>query len=205
MTAPNLTSVGHESPGPELGQRFIRDADVVECAVDGERGQVFGHVEGLGHVCGVEDEVECEGPVFGPVFVRRGDEFFGAEGEGVGFFGRRVRDGIGFGAEGTGPEEPEVPESAAGVEEIVSWKKHVYGKGLRGMDIHSDYGDSFSGADPGAEEWTPGCEAGAHHWGCGAGGDVLGDGEGEVFVGSDVTGVATLSDCAIWVRGVVRV
>lgn len=67
----------------------------------------------MGHVGCVEDEVECEGPCFGPVGVGGADEFFGAEGEGVGFFGGAVGYGVGFGAEGGGPEEAEVAEAAA--------------------------------------------------------------------------------------------
>lgn len=57
----------------------------------------------MGHVGCVEDEVECEGPWFGPVVVGGADEFFGAEGERVVFFRGAVGDGIGFGAEGGGP------------------------------------------------------------------------------------------------------
>lgn len=60
------------------------------------------------HVGCVEDEVECEGPCFGPVFVAGADELFGAEGEGVLLFRGAVGDGVGFGAESGGPEEPEV-------------------------------------------------------------------------------------------------
>lgn len=62
----------------------------------------------MGHVGCVEDEIKGEGPCLGPVFIGGADEFFGAEGEGVVLFRRAVGDGVGFGAEGGGPEEAEV-------------------------------------------------------------------------------------------------
>ena len=85
----------------------------MEGAVDGEGAHEFREVEFVRHVCGVEDEVEGEGPFLIPVFVFRADEFFGAELQGVVFLVGCVRDGVGFGAEGIGPEETEVAETAA--------------------------------------------------------------------------------------------
>ena len=71
----------------------------------------------MGHVGGVEDEVEFEGVGFGPVFFGSEDEFFGAHFFGVGFFIGGVGEGVDFGAESGGPEDAKVAESAA-VEEI---------------------------------------------------------------------------------------
>lgn len=86
MASADIASVRSKVLGLERGQGLVGQADVVEGAVDGEGGEVVLQGKGVGHVCCVEDEVEGEGPCFGPVFVGGGDEFFGAEGEGVGFF-----------------------------------------------------------------------------------------------------------------------
>ena len=86
----------------------------MEFAIDVEGGHVFLDVEGVGHVCGVEDEVEFEGVGLGPVFLRGDDEFFGAHFFGVGFFARGVGEGVDFGAEGFGPEDAEVAKTTPG-------------------------------------------------------------------------------------------
>lgn len=104
MTPTDRGTIWREILRHDLRQGLVRQADVVEDAVDGEGAHVVGQVELVRHVRRVEDEVECEGPFFGPVFVLRADEFFGAEFEGVFFFVGRVRDGVGFGAEGAGPK-----------------------------------------------------------------------------------------------------
>ena len=114
MAAPNLTTIGSEILRHDLRQRFVGKSHVVEFAVDGEHGHHVGEIEGVGHVGGVEDEVEGESPGFVPVFVGGGDIFLGAEGEGVGFFGGRVGNGVDFGAEGGGEHDGEVAETAAG-------------------------------------------------------------------------------------------
>ena len=114
MAAPDFTSIGSEILRHDLRQRFIGKSHVVEFAVDGEHGHHVGEVEGVGHVGGVEDEVEGEGPGFVPVFVGGGDIFLGAKGESVGFFGGGVGNGVDFGAEGGGEHDGEVAETAAG-------------------------------------------------------------------------------------------
>ena len=68
----------------------------------------------MGHVGGVEDEVEFEGVGFGPVFFGGDDKVFGAHLFGVGFFAGGVGHGGDFGAESLGPHDAEVAESAAG-------------------------------------------------------------------------------------------
>jgi hypothetical protein len=65
----------------------------------------------VGHVGCVEDEVEFEGPGFGPVFVAGDDEFFGSHFFGVGFFAGAVGEGVDFGAEGFRPEDTEVAKA----------------------------------------------------------------------------------------------
>ena len=114
MASPDFSTVGSEILRHHLGEGFVGEADVVEFAVDVEGGHVFLEVEGVGHVSGVEDEVEFEGVGFEPVFRRGDDEFFGAQFFGVGFFAGGVGKGVDFGAEGFGPEDAEVPETAAG-------------------------------------------------------------------------------------------
>ena len=84
----------------------------MEGSVDGERGHIFLQVELVRHVGTVEDEVEGKGPGFGPVFGASVDEFFGAKGFGIFFFGGGVGEGIDFGAQGGGPEDAKVAETA---------------------------------------------------------------------------------------------
>ena len=96
----------------------------MEFAVDVEGGHVFLEIEGVGHVCGVEDEVEFEGVGFGPVFLGSDDEFFGAHFFGIGFFAGGVGEGVDFGAESFGPEDAEVAETAAGELVLVGvWRR----------------------------------------------------------------------------------
>ena len=83
----------------------------MELAVDIERRHVFLNVEGMGHVGGIEDEVEFEGPRLGPVLLACEDEFFGTHLLGIRFFVRAVREGVDFSAESTGPQDTEMAES----------------------------------------------------------------------------------------------
>lgn len=83
----------------ELRQRLIGKTDVVEGAVDNKCGHVFGQIECVGHVGGVEDKVKGKGPGLGPLFVLGANELFGAEGKGVVAFGGCMRDRVGFRAE----------------------------------------------------------------------------------------------------------
>lgn len=114
MAGAHLAAVDGEILGHDLGQRLIRQSDVMEFAIHVQGGHVILDVEGVGHVGGVENVVEGEGPVLVPVLGLGGDELLGAEFERVGFLARRVRDGVDLGAEGGGPEDGEVAESAAG-------------------------------------------------------------------------------------------
>ena len=90
MTCPNAAAVGHEGLRLELGQRFVGQADLVEWSIDFADGQVFGDVEGVRHVGGIEHEVEIEGEWFRPVLVLVADEVLCTELEGVVFLVRRV-------------------------------------------------------------------------------------------------------------------
>ena len=119
MASADFGAVGSEILRHHLGEGFVGKADVVEFAVDVEGGHVFLEVEGVGHVCGVEDEVEFEGVGFGPVFFGGDDEFFGAHLFGIGFFAGGVGKGVDFGAEGLGPEDTEMAETAAGEKVLV--------------------------------------------------------------------------------------
>ena len=114
MASAHFSSVGSEILRHHLRKRFVGEADVVEFAVDVEGGHVFLDVEGMGHVCGIEDEVEFEGPGLGPVFLGGDDEFFGAHLFGIGFFAGGVGKGVDLSAEGFGPEDAEVAKTAAG-------------------------------------------------------------------------------------------
>ena len=142
MASPNFRTIGSEILRHHFGEGFVGEADVVEFAVDVEGGHVFLEVEGMGHVCSVEDEVEFEGVGFVPVFFGGDDEFFGAHLFGVGFFAGGVGEGIDFGAEGFGPEDAEVAETAAGKKILVGVWRRLGG----GSYLHSKNGDLLSWA-----------------------------------------------------------
>ncbi len=84
----------------------------MELAIDVEGGHVLLDVEGVGHIGGVEDEVEFECPVFGPVFLGGDDEFLCTHLLGILFFVGGVREGVDFGSECLGPEDTKVTETA---------------------------------------------------------------------------------------------
>lgn len=122
MTGAHLAAIDGEILRHNLGQRLIRQSDVMELTVHIQGGYVILDVEGVGHVGGVEDVVEGEGPVLVPVLGLGGDELLGAEFERIGFLARGVRDGINFGTEGGGPEDGEVAESAARTACVSYWE-----------------------------------------------------------------------------------
>lgn len=78
----NGRAVGHELLCHDVDS-LVGQTDLVELAVDLQDGEVVVELELVGHVGGVEDEVEGECEGLGPVFLGGGDEVFGAELEGV--------------------------------------------------------------------------------------------------------------------------
>ncbi len=114
MASSYFASVGSEILRHHSRQGLVGKSDVVEFAIDVQGGHVFLDIEGVGHVCGVENEVEFEGVGLGPVFLRGDDEFFGAHFFGVGFFVGGVGEGVDFGAKGRGPEDSEVAKTTPG-------------------------------------------------------------------------------------------
>ena len=201
MTAANLRTVGRKILRHDLRQRLVRQSHIVELAVDRERAHVFLQVELVGHVGGVEDEVEGERPRFGPVLVFGADELFGPERERVLLLFRRVGDGVDFGAEGRGPEEAEVAESTT------TEPRLAVGTGWSGLDLHghSENGDFLAGPRVGADQRAVGCDTCAEHGRRFLGGDVVGDLEGEVLVGAYVARVASLSHRAVRIGGIVGI
>lgn len=113
MTSGNIRTIDQEKIGAHLRERLVRQTDVVEDAVDVERGDVVYHVEGVRDVCGVEDEVERVRPGLLPVGFGGDDEVLCAAFERVFFFVRRVRESVDFGAEGAGELEAEMSEATA--------------------------------------------------------------------------------------------
>lgn len=71
--------------------------------------------------------------------------------------------------------------------------------------IHPKNGNLLAGSCAEAFERTVDGEAGAHHWRGFLGWDLVGDRESEVFMGSDVTCIPALRDCAIGIWGTVRI
>lgn len=99
----HLGPVGREVLRHHLRQGLVRQADVVELAVDVEGRHVLLDVELVGHVGGVEDEVEGVGPRLGPVLVLCADELLGTEFQGVVLLVGAVREGVDLGTEGSCP------------------------------------------------------------------------------------------------------
>ena len=99
----------------------------MEFAVDVEGGHVFLDVEGVGHVGGVEDEVEFEGVLFGPVLFARDDEFLRAHLQRVVLLPGAVGESVDLGAEGFGPEDTEMTESTAGKDQSEKEKEMAIG------------------------------------------------------------------------------
>ena len=73
------------------------------------------------------------------------------------------------------------------------------------MCLHAEDGNLLAG--PGAEAFKRAvdCEAGAHHWGGLVGGDLIRDGEGEVFMSANMAGVSTLGYGSIRVRSTISI
>ena len=77
--------------------------------------------------------------------------------------------------------------------------------GIEALYLHSEDGDLFAGTGVRSYEGTPSGQTGTHHR-CGhLARNVVGDLEGEVFVGADITGVSTLGDCSVGVGGIVGI
>jgi hypothetical protein len=70
---------------------------------------------------------------------------------------------------------------------------------------HADDGDLLAGAGAQADQWAVGGEAGAHHGRGLVGGDVVGDLEGEVLVGTHVGRVTAVGEGTVIVLGAVGV
>ena len=112
VTRSNTATIRHEGLRLELRQRLIRQTDLMERSIDFADGEVLSDVELVRHIGCVEHEVESEGEVLGPVLVLVADEVLCAELEGVVFLVGRVGDDCDFGAEGVGPDDCEVAETA---------------------------------------------------------------------------------------------
>jgi len=90
VAASHLGSIGSEVLSHHGGKWLVWQTNVVELAIDVQRGHVLLDVEGVGHVCGVEDEIKFESILLGPVLLACNDEFFGAQLQGIVFLVRGV-------------------------------------------------------------------------------------------------------------------
>lgn len=113
MRGPDVAAVGHKVERLQLGQRLVRQADIVEDAVDLEDGEVGRHVELVGRVGAVDDEVQGELVGLVPLLVLGADELVRAEGEGFILLLGRVGDGVDSSAEGARPDYGEMAETAS--------------------------------------------------------------------------------------------
>ena len=84
----------------------------MESSIDSQGGHVFREIEGVRHVCGIQDKIEGECPWFCPIFVFGTNELFSAKSERVFFFLGTMRECIGFSTEGRGPKEGKMAETA---------------------------------------------------------------------------------------------
>ena len=180
-TATDFTPLLNQREDIKRWQTIFRRAYLDELPVRAEELQVFFKRHARGGD-GADDEVEGAGVVFSPVGVFVcGDEFIGAEGHGVGFFGGGARDGCyAVCAEGFGVEDAEVAEAA-----------------------DADDADFFAGAAAVVFERGVGGDAAAEHGGGFGGGDAVGDFDDEVGGGAAVVGVASVGLAAVAVFAVV--
>ena len=132
MAGPDVTPVRRKILGLDRGQCLVGEADVVEGAVDFQSREVVREVELVRRVSAVEDEVEGERDLLGPVGVVGRDEVLSAEFQRVILLVGRVREGVDFSAEGNCPEDTKVPETTAGEERKSVSRIMRLGSGLNG-------------------------------------------------------------------------
>lgn len=101
-----------EMEGAHLREWLVRETDVVERAVDVESGDVFNHVESVGDVGGVENEVEFVLPGLEPIGLGGDDEVLGATFDGVVLLVWRVGEGVDVGTESASELKTKVTETA---------------------------------------------------------------------------------------------
>ena len=109
----HVAAVGGKDLGGHGWERVVGEADHVEGAVDLEDGEVFCKVELVGGIGGVDDEVEVELPWLGPALVLGNDEVLGSHLQSVVLLVGAMRDDVGVGAHGDGPEDTKVTETSA--------------------------------------------------------------------------------------------
>lgn len=159
MTTSKLGCVASESTGGHLLQRLIRKPDHVELATRLEESEVRGHVELVCHISGVENEVELELPVVGPILLVGEDYVLCTQLLAVLGLVGGVADGIGLGAQGDGELDSEMAEAS-----------------------NTQDRDSLALADVGADEWRVCGDASAQKRCCNVCLQLLRDLEGEIFV-----------------------
>lgn len=79
MAGTDVAPIWREILCLDRGECLIRETDVMECAVDFEGREIVGKVKFVRCVRAVEDKVEGEGDLFGPIGVFGRDEVLGAE------------------------------------------------------------------------------------------------------------------------------
>lgn len=172
----DIAAVTSELLSHQRRERLVTETDVVELAHDLQGREVGVEVELVGSIGAVEDKVEGERELLVPVLLLGDHKLLGTHLHGIVLLVRAVREHVDVGTKRDSPEDGEVTETA-----------------------HADDSDVLAWAGAKADEWAVHGETGTHHW-CRHGGlDVVGDLKGEVLVGADVRGVATLSDGAILV------
>jgi len=108
----HVAAVGCEDLGGHGRERVVREADHVEGTVDLEDGEVFGEIELVSSISGIDDEVELELPWLSPALVLGDDEVLSTHLHRVLLLVGRVRDDVGVGAHGYGPKDTEVTKSS---------------------------------------------------------------------------------------------
>lgn len=181
MTTTDLGAVRCKVLSHHLRKWVVGKSDVVKFAIDGEGGHVILQFELVGHIGSVQDEVEREGPGFGPIFVLGADESFGPELLRIRLFSGRVGDGVCFGAESACPQQSEMAQSTTA---NVSAGRDV--RSITRGNPHPENSNLLARTGTSTHEWTPCRQTGAHHRRSNLRGNVVGYLECEVLVSTDV-------------------
>lgn len=111
VVSTHVATVGGELLDHEVLDGVVGKTAVVEGTVDLEDGEVGREVEVLGHVGGVDDEVELELVGLVPVLLLCADEVLSTELQGILLLVSRVRDDGDISTESRSPKNGEVTET----------------------------------------------------------------------------------------------
>ena len=74
-----LPDVGQEILSLQLREWLVREADVMEGTVNSQCTHILSHVEAVGRIGGIQDEVEGKGPILRPILLVGSDKLLGTK------------------------------------------------------------------------------------------------------------------------------